>query len=540
MSSNTSGQATFGDDGSIDNPETLDTDLSAYGVEREPERETRRDEPEATAFGVDDRPLDDSAIDAVRQETLVTDAEQTTIEAETEAKPKLGDVYGATMKTPIPDAERNDVRTDGAPIDSRELASTPLEPRDFARRGVEVELEHDRADLEDRRRTGENPTDQAHYVATGTIRVSPERPGDDICEPAECWDVKADGYVAYGSGARITAERVRVGCFEVILKGGNGVSHTVAENLRYHNAETLKNQLSNHVTPDDIREGGDRLADAIDSIDEATIEDYEADEKQPVTDGGQVTSIDEIADEPVRLITGITGVMHSPDIVDGEASSSGKTIAVEHHDTTHRLDTETILAGDSEFRDSRYFEIYTPERLQNKQRSNHAPGPQAGASKISDIDTLPEPTHRPADEPAETTDETAHESPEESEGSGTTTDTWDLSQYGRGSVLILEKYAGEFLVVDHKRTQFGDVTALHVIDSDGEPLRLKKTDVGGDGYLFDVRRCEVDGGRFRPVSTQAFRRVDDIDDVREFEKVGEDTQRLRQWIRSMSHGAGGV
>ena len=175
MSSHSSGQATFGDDGSIDTPETFDNDLSAYGVDAEPERETRRDVPTASAFGVDDRPTDgDRSTDSSRQETLVVDAEQATIAAQTDEKPILGEVYGATMKTPIPDTGRVNVGESVEAVDSRALPGTGLEPLDFARRENEIELGHDRADLEDGRRFGETPTDQDHYLATGATRAKPD------------------------------------------------------------------------------------------------------------------------------------------------------------------------------------------------------------------------------------------------------------------------------------------------------------------------------------------------------------------------------
>lgn len=121
------------------------------------------------------------------------------------------------------------------------------------------------------------------------------------------------------------------------------------------------------------------------------------------------------ANETVRIITGITGVMHSPEVIEGETSSSGKTISVEATQTRKscRLDTAEILAGESEYRKSTYFEIYTPKRLRKRQRANRAPGPQAGCNGVSDAEDLPEPTHVPDGEPAypEPDDE-----PDESDG----------------------------------------------------------------------------------------------------------------------------
>ncbi len=280
MSSHNSGQATFGDDGSIDTPETYDNDLSAYGVDAEPERETRRDVPTASTFGVDDRPTDgDRSTDSSRQETLVVDAEQATITAQTEEKPILGEVYGATMKTPIPDAERANVGESVEAVDSRALPGTGLEPLDFARQGNEIELGHDRADLEDGRRFGETPTDQDHYLATGATRAKPDVLGE-MREPSDYWTPRSNGYSAHGTGASITRERQCVGCFDVTLSGGDGSSHVVAEMVRYHVADEVMNRLSNHVTPDDIRAGGNQIADAVAPVDGAAFEAEESEDEE--------------------------------------------------------------------------------------------------------------------------------------------------------------------------------------------------------------------------------------------------------------------
>lgn len=103
--------------------------------------------------------------------------------------------------------------------------------------------------------------------------------------------------------------------------------------------------------------------------------------------------------ERVMLIQGIVGVMHSPSIVEGETSSTGKTISVEdkHGDKTYRLDAETIFTGGGEYRKAASFQLYTPETYQNKQEANYGPGPQSGANEISDTNDLPDPTHRPTE-----------------------------------------------------------------------------------------------------------------------------------------------
>lgn len=104
--------------------------------------------------------------------------------------------------------------------------------------------------------------------------------------------------------------------------------------------------------------------------------------------------------ETVRLIKGISGVSHTPEVIEGETSSTGKTIAVEVDNgggstKTYRLDTEKILSEGLEVRRATTFELYTPERFQRKQKSNYAPGPQVGVNEVSEANDLPEPTHEP-------------------------------------------------------------------------------------------------------------------------------------------------
>jgi len=98
--------------------------------------------------------------------------------------------------------------------------------------------------------------------------------------------------------------------------------------------------------------------------------------------------------ETVRLITGVNGLMHNPTIVEGETSSTGKTISVEHMSgKTYRLDTEKILSGGAEFRKGAYYKLYTKEEMRSSQKANLARGPVAGANEVSENDDLPEPTH---------------------------------------------------------------------------------------------------------------------------------------------------
>jgi len=82
--------------------------------------------------------------------------------------------------------------------------------------------------------------------------------------------------------------------------------------------------------------------DESDAEPESTIRRFEAGDELP-------------SNESVLLITGITRITHTPETIEGETSGTGKTIAVSKphcEDSTVRLDTEAILSGESEFRDS--------------------------------------------------------------------------------------------------------------------------------------------------------------------------------------------
>ena len=482
MSSNdNSGQATFTTNGEIDEPETLDNDLSSYGVESEPARETRLDEPEASEFGIDDRPVESSSTGTSRQEQLVTDVEQATIEAETDEKPTLGEVYGATMKTPIPESERNDRPTDTTPIDSRELAGTPIDPHDFARYTLEFEMGHDMVDLEETGVIGRSPDDQEHYCETGESRVKP-----DTVDPETYADDTEDDRDI----------RTQTATDEY------GNEHLIHYDRNSELCGTVRKHLATNAEHCPFCD------------DEPEVE--------PVTDGGQVTEApDEIGGETVRLITGITGVMHTPEVIEGEASTSGKTISVEHSKRSHRLDTETILDGDSEFRDSRYFEIYTPERLKSRQRSNHAPGPQVGANDVSDDEDLPEATHRPAGED-ERERERAEQREEAEKKRGERREQLGFEDVENGSLLIMDAHAGQFLVI-RKVRQWDSVTGLELLGPDGSEYEL--TEATGDATYWlkdaDDRRAIVSN-------------VDAMDDVEAFDVIGEDPDRLRNYI-SNSH-----
>ena len=81
------------------------------------------------------------------------------------------------------------------------------------------------------------------------------------------------------------------------------------------------------------------------------------------------------ANEKIKLIQGISGVFHTPYIIEGVISSTGKTIEVEekHGRRTYRLDTETILTGGVEVRRATTFKLYTRKNYLSQKRANYDP-----------------------------------------------------------------------------------------------------------------------------------------------------------------------
>jgi len=102
-------------------------------------------------------------------------------------------------------------------------------------------------------------------------------------------------------------------------------------------------------------------------------------------------------DRTVRIQYNIVRLSSAPQIVDGKLSSTGKTILVEipnGSDTkAYRLNADEILSGETIYRDSQFFELYTPARFRSEQKSNHNPGPVRGADEVTGTEDLPEPTH---------------------------------------------------------------------------------------------------------------------------------------------------
>jgi len=113
-------------------------------------------------------------------------------------------------------------------------------------------------------------------------------------------------------------------------------------------------------------------------------------------------------DERVLIIRGISGVFHTPTVVEGETSSTGKTIAVpkrydrDHEGLPHddepvyRLDAETMFTGGLETRKATTFQLYLPETLRRQQKANFNPGPSVGTDTVRDEWDLPPATHLPA------------------------------------------------------------------------------------------------------------------------------------------------
>jgi hypothetical protein len=108
--------------------------------------------------------------------------------------------------------------------------------------------------------------------------------------------------------------------------------------------------------------------------------------------------VSQFANDTVLIQTAIVGLMNTPKILEGEVSSTGKTISVESETVkSRRLPTAKIMIGETHYpsNGTRGFELYQKERYQNKQEANLAPGPRCGTNEVSDDDDLPDPTHTP-------------------------------------------------------------------------------------------------------------------------------------------------
>jgi hypothetical protein len=235
--------------------------------------------------------------------------------------------------------------------------------------------------------------------------------------------------------------------------------------------------------------------------------------------------------------------MSSPSIVEGETSSSGKTIEAPHptkDGKTYRLDAETILSGESEYRDSRAYEIFTPKRFQKVQRANHAPGPQAGCNGVSDADNLPESTHVPDGEEAypesdesdaESDDTQDVDEDDEDDESARERDMLDMQDWERTDVIAVEG-VGELLItrLQQTRTSPPTTTGAEAVDRAGEEYKIRTTDTVGAPVL--IIESHEDSG---PVVM-----LDEADKYGrgEIEHAGQDADWLRRWIRDDYHGDG--
>jgi len=85
--------------------------------------------------------------------------------------------------------------------------------------------------------------------------------------------------------------------------------------------------------------------------------------------------LSEYANQKIKLIQGISGVFHTPYIIEGEISSTGKTIEVEekHGRNTYRLDTDKILTGGVEVRRATTFKLYTRKNYLSQKKANYDP-----------------------------------------------------------------------------------------------------------------------------------------------------------------------
>lgn len=256
--------------------------------------------------------------------------------------------------------------------------------------------------------------------------------------------------------------------------------------------------------------------------------------------------------EKVLLIMGITRVSHSPSIIEGETSGTGKTISVnnEKYSISARLDASEIFAGNSEFRDSRYFEIYTPARMRSNQRANYAPGPQAGANKVRDADELPEPTHWPTlDEPDDAPEECPEcgqtsapwkdardpvceacgymheEEEEEPEESGDDVEKPGFQDLEYGDTLIIDGYRGEF-VITKVSTMIGTDTTnyLEAARRDGREWSQVKIQ---NGSPYEDRKLKVNEDNEVSIGIN----VNSSELAQDFEVTGNDKERVRRYIR---------
>ena len=88
----------------------------------------------------------------------------------------------------------------------------------------------------------------------------------------------------------------------------------------------------------------------------------------------------ELAGQKILLIQGISRVMHTPYIIEGEFSSTGKTIKVttKNGNQTCKLKTKEFLKRQFSSRNATTFQPYTKEQYKSSMRANYDPANQRG------------------------------------------------------------------------------------------------------------------------------------------------------------------
>ena len=109
----------------------------------------------------------------------------------------------------------------------------------------------------------------------------------------------------------------------------------------------------------------------------------------------EVTAESRPSNERVLLVKSMVRLMSRVEIVEGYTSGSGKTISVENErGKTIRLKSEKIFGGDSEFRSSYGYKLYSKDELSKRERANYTGGaPVAGHGKLTHENDMPTPTH---------------------------------------------------------------------------------------------------------------------------------------------------
>ena len=114
-----------------------------------------------------------------------------------------------------------------------------------------------------------------------------------------------------------------------------------------------------------------------------------------MTNETQSIDVKKFANDTVRLQVEVKAVTSGVEVIDGKVSSTGKTIDAKDPVTGEpvRLDTQKIMSGEYEFRNSMVYELYSPDNFLSAEEINYAPGPQVGVNEYTQANELPEATH---------------------------------------------------------------------------------------------------------------------------------------------------